>query len=72
MPLPNPPKPCPECGGERIPADLVFPRVRLRVPWTRDKVIDRMFGSTGVEVLVCSQCGYIAWYMSTPRRPSLF
>lgn len=73
VPLPDPPEPCPECGGERVPANLVFPRVRLRVPWMKDKLFDLMFGSAGVEVIVCTECGYISWYMKKlPRRPSPF
>lgn len=65
-------RPCPQCGGARVPTDFEiggqgshWPRVvqkARKFQWLKTKP-----NSSGVVTLTCIQCGYITWYASHPN-----
>lgn len=70
MPLPENPAPCPECGGERLPAQTT--RYVDLLP-EHPSLIEYFTNRVQLQALVCSQCGLVAWYaraVPQPKAPS--
>lgn len=58
------PKPCPECGGERIPAKGTPTMAVFNAQ------VKRLFGvpTSALDALVCTRCGYITFYARNPAQ----
>jgi len=54
------PKPCPECGGERILADC-SPSMSVRNPTPH--TFNLLATPAGLKALICTHCGYTALYV---------
>ncbi len=66
MPVPESPKPCPECGGERVAQQLNGATLSPRHPGIR-----AMFHAEFMDCLVCSECGLVTLYARhAPAPPS--
>lgn len=65
MPLPEPPTPCAECGGERLPAQAAAYSDLLP---EHSSLIERFTSRIPLQALVCTQCGLVTWYArATPH-----
>lgn len=58
------PKPCPECGGDRIPAD-VWGNTALLVS---DPTKLLGYQTVRLRAVVCTQCGYTRFYATQPEK----
>lgn len=61
------PTPCPECGGERVEAELeVYRSFRLRRPGLKYYFGNNPNVVSEIRVFVCTYCGYTAFFAQDP------
>ena len=59
------PSPCPECGAERIEADVKDSQSGSLILKQAGKLLG---AKSSVMALVCTGCGYTAFYAATPLK----
>ncbi|MBV9689126.1 MAG: hypothetical protein JO202_05375 [Ktedonobacteraceae bacterium] len=65
----KPPKPCPECGGERVEAHCTYQLVQVNIPTEKLRRYSLPnLGHSPVSALVCVNCGYTTFYAQHPDR----
>jgi hypothetical protein len=56
--------PCPECGGDRVPAVTFTPDIMQVAAVDADGY---RYGTTDVAALACTYCGHLTLYAVNPR-----
>lgn len=61
-------RPCPECGGQRVPVEYYDGTIFLKQGARSTSFFKQKSNISSTRVLVCLCCGYTAWYAVEPAN----